>query len=429
MKTLATWFVAAVVASSLVAPSAQERPVPAASVGRHLIVPGGVSPDKRFEIRVVETPDFTPSNYVVAIVDASSGRIVKRLEPSGGYYTYASVKVRTEIGPGPLVNAAWHPSGRFFALTDFGLAGANTLNVYEVTGSDVIAIPLPAYQQNALGRVGATSTNDLAITDLRNWDKDLLSAIFTFRVSSGDHLAQYSVPFSLRLRHGASTSSHVLFETMATPSRQQLTIRTREQLAKSDSWSNLYVQHVSPGRQGVPQRVETVLTRIATYSSLTGSFNLAVVPVSATGFTYLIDDRRHSVEGSETFYIDQGDDLLICAVSSFTHLQPSFAKVRTQPGGLPAAIAHFARTVSDRQLSEAISRARTVNLRDAYPSASSLFLQSPGSAHGANPTILARNVVDSTLLLDLQSPSGGMYGSFWIVLKEGKLLKHQAGKR
>jgi hypothetical protein len=178
----------------------------------------------------------------------------------------------------------------------------------------------------------------------------------------------------------------------------------------------------------MPQRAGTVLAKAVDYDPPVGLLGtLAVVPVPATGYTYLMDGRRLSVEGRETFYIDQADDLLMCAVGpGFVYLVPSFARTRTLAGGLPAAIAHFVKTVDDTQLMQAASREVTLNLRDFLPNGGGMWSR---GAHAANPRILAKSVVDSVLLLDLQSASGVMYASAWIDLKEGKLLKLSYGKR
>ena len=91
------------------------------------------------------------------------------------------------------------------------------------------------------------------------------------------------------------------------------------------------------------------------------------------------------------------------------------------------AIAHFAQVVDDKQLLQAKSREVTIDLRNA--ATAEMFGQSAGSAHGAIPTILAREVVDTVLRLDLESPSGRVRQSFWIDLKEGKLLKPSSSSK
>jgi hypothetical protein len=202
-------------------------------------------------------------------------------------------------------------------------------------------------------------------------------------------------------------------------------IKTRDALARSESWMDHRAYLISARTTEAQETAEIVAVKIVDYQSPLGIFNLAVVPVKQAGHTYLMDGRRLSLEGRETFYIRQANDLLMCAVGSgFVYVVPSFARTRTLQGGLPAAIAHFAQTVDDAELRRVASMELTVNLQDTMRGSSDMWVQSPGSAHGANPIILARSVVDSVLRLDLQSPSGGMRRSVWIDLKEGKLLRY-----
>jgi hypothetical protein len=204
--------------------------------------------------------------------------------------------------------------------------------------------------------------------------------------------------------------------------KTQMPIRSREALAIDESWTNHPFQQIVPGLSGAPQREHTITARIASYFSPVGVFHLAVVPVPEKGQAFLMDGRRFSVDGRETFYIDQSDDLFTCAVGSgLVHLIPSLARVSSSPGGLSAAVAHLARTVSDDELLKAKSRERTIDLRT--PATAELFGPTAGSAHPALPTILSKTVVESVLRLDLESPSGQMRRSFWIDLKDGKLLK------
>lgn len=203
--------------------------------------------------------------------------------------------------------------------------------------------------------------------------------------------------------------------------RSEKGIRTRDALARSESWMDHRTDLISARPPGI-QSVETVGVKIVDYQSPLGTFPLAVVPVNDTGYTYLMDARRLSIEGRETFYIKQDDDLVMCAVGpGFVYLVPSFGKTQTLPGGLPSAIARLVETVDDAHLAKVESRELIVNLRDNVPGSDGMWSR---GAHAANPTILAKTVVDSVLRLDLESLSGAMRRSVWIDLKEGKLLKY-----
>ena len=67
----------------------------------------------------------------------------------------------------------------------------------------------------------------------------------------------------------------------------------------------------------------------------------------------------------------------------------------------------------------------SVGLRNAADPWSDLdmWTHPPGSSFPGSPTTLALDVVDEVLRLDLENQAGSRRMSFWIDLKEGKLLK------
>jgi hypothetical protein len=185
----------------------------------NVVVPGGVSPGGRYEIRVFEISEPTPSNYVIAFVDGATRRVINEISPSGGYFSYADARRDAEeVGRSLIVRALWHGGGRFVAITDAGTAHSRELYLYEVTGANVVRIKLPDYPQNALGRVGSTETASTAVTELRRWDGDILQATFTFRAQNprpGGMSPTFVVPFSLRVWPG--TPGYVTFQSMGKP--------------------------------------------------------------------------------------------------------------------------------------------------------------------------------------------------------------------
>ncbi len=194
----------------------QQRPTEREGV----VVPGGGSPDGRFEVRLIQDTAGAPSSYAVAIVDNVTRRVVKEVVPSGGYFSYAEArKDAEERGSGRIVRALWHPGSGVVALTDAGSAHSRELYIYEVSDGGATRMEMPDYRQNALGRVDATALADTAFVELRAWDGDVLHCLFTFRVrrAGAAPVEQYSVPFSLRLMQGPTVRGGVGLDGMEKP--------------------------------------------------------------------------------------------------------------------------------------------------------------------------------------------------------------------
>jgi len=181
--------------------------------GQTLVVPGGVSPDGRFEVRVIETSSRSPSNYVVAIMDDRTGQTRSELSLSGGAFQYQDA---TKV-----VKALWHPSGRVVALTDAATQHSRELYLYEVTSNDVVQLKVPDYVQNALGRVGAVTVATASVTDPQAWDSDRLKCTLTFNATlpnqPGGRSRTFRAPFVLRWVHGPNSASQIVLENMGRP--------------------------------------------------------------------------------------------------------------------------------------------------------------------------------------------------------------------
>ena len=76
------------------------------------LLEGGKSPDGRYEVRIYHTNSRDPPDYFYGVVDTKANSLLKQLEEGGGYSRYSSAKEISKV--------FWHPSSRFFALTDHG---------------------------------------------------------------------------------------------------------------------------------------------------------------------------------------------------------------------------------------------------------------------------------------------------------------------
>lgn len=188
-----------------------------------VVVPGGASPDGRYEVRAIYEPNRDPADYSIAIVDAKTGRVIGEKLASGGHFSYEDIKRDAGTsGYSKIVVARWHGNQAIVAITGAATAHTRELALYEIAFSRIEQIAVPDFVQNALGRVNATSIRDTAVTDLERWEGDVLRATLTFRAYRTNVLfEQYSVPFSLRISHQSGMSTSVQFESMGTPRRTQ----------------------------------------------------------------------------------------------------------------------------------------------------------------------------------------------------------------
>lgn len=176
------------------------------------LIQGGKSPDGRYEVRICETSDRDPSNYLYAVVDTKTSSRIKELAEGGGVFGYK--------GALATASALWHPSGSFFALIDQGTRHSQELYIYEVTAKDAVLIHTPDYCQNALGRIGAIEGYLVSVVKPLQWDGDLLKCKLTFDASLPDQRGRspaYEVEFTLRLMHGKDSATCVTFASMGKP--------------------------------------------------------------------------------------------------------------------------------------------------------------------------------------------------------------------
>jgi hypothetical protein len=177
-----------------------------------ILVTGGASADGRYQVRVFlsNDPDLLPSNYYYGVVDAKSGKLIKKLDEGGGFISYEGAKQTSKV--------LWREEGDFFALIDHGARHSMDLYVYEVKPSSVVLIQTPDYLANALGRIGAVQCYGTEVVEPRTWKGNSLICEMDF---DGRLPAQrtpvYRVRFELELHHGLNQSSALYLKSMSDP--------------------------------------------------------------------------------------------------------------------------------------------------------------------------------------------------------------------
>jgi hypothetical protein len=179
------------------------------------LLDGGKSPDGRHQIRIYQTDSSDHSDYFYGIVDTKSNVLLKKLDAGGGYSRYSSAKESSKV--------FWHPSSRFFALTDHGTRHSMEMYIYGITAeSEIVLVEQPDYFQNALGRVNSTEVYMTAVVKPINWRDDSLTCNLIFDAKTPESpRAMFSVDFVLRLRHGAQQSPGLEFTWMGTPKNEE----------------------------------------------------------------------------------------------------------------------------------------------------------------------------------------------------------------
>ena len=178
------------------------------------ILSGGQSPDGRYQVRIYQTDSSDPSDYYYGVLDMKTHKILKKLSEGGGFSVYKGAKDISKV--------IWHPSSRFFALTDHGTRHSMEMYIYEVTPDDVTLIEQPDYYQNALGRVNSTEGYMTCVTKPIDWKGDVLRCnLFFDAVTPDSPRAMLSVDFSFRLHHGDSQATRLEFASMGTPKREE----------------------------------------------------------------------------------------------------------------------------------------------------------------------------------------------------------------
>jgi hypothetical protein len=201
---------------------AQQRPEPLVDPGAPTaVVPGGRSPDGRYEFAVIQARK-DPGDYAFAILDAATRRVVKALDSTGGYFSFDDMKRSLSDGGIPKVRALWHRGSQVVAVTEAN-RGFSALFLFEVKGADVRELALPAYEEDGrrrvaavLGRTGQLGTRALG-TRLDRWDGDELRGELSIRPSpDSPSVERFVMAFSLAIVYEGPTA-YVTLQNMSAP--------------------------------------------------------------------------------------------------------------------------------------------------------------------------------------------------------------------
>ena len=142
----------------------------------HATASGGLSPDGRYEVLIYQDDSLQPSNYFYGVFDARRTRLLAKLSTDGGFCDYAGA-LKTSV-------VVWNPTSTEFALLDHGTRHSMDLYVYRVASTHAVAISLPDYLGEALGRVGAKSCYATSVVGPIKWNETSLDCHLIFDAST-----------------------------------------------------------------------------------------------------------------------------------------------------------------------------------------------------------------------------------------------------
>jgi len=178
------------------------------------LVDGGLSPDKRFEVRIARDPNSDPSDYAIRIHAAKAKKPFYTLRDIGGLDRYPAAKQSCR--------ALWHSSSQFVVFTDHGTRHSKEIYLLDVTPGHVERLQLPDYVQNALGRVNATEIDIHCLSTPKKWtDDDLLLTLF-FSTSTLEHGRRfYTCDVTLHITHGQNQAAYVGLAKVTQPKEEE----------------------------------------------------------------------------------------------------------------------------------------------------------------------------------------------------------------
>jgi len=142
---------------------------------KEAVIEGGRSKDGRFEVRIVDDGSSDTSDYLFAIYDTRSKKSLIKLRDVGGYRRYDAASQEAK--------ALWNEASSFVALTDSDSRHTERLYIFHVTDGSARRLVIPDFEQNALGRVGATESDLHSHPIPRRWDGNHLHVMFIFAVA------------------------------------------------------------------------------------------------------------------------------------------------------------------------------------------------------------------------------------------------------
>ena len=157
------------------------------------LVEGGRSPDGRYDVRLVRTPNYDSnkdgSEYLFHVTAKNSKKPLLKLGGSG-FRPYTSAQ--------KYCKALWDKSSRFVAILDHDTKHSTNTHVIVVTPSRATKLGIPEYVQNALGRVDATEVDFACVSIPKQWDGDDLILQLYFTANGRQ---SYTCDVTLRVSH------------------------------------------------------------------------------------------------------------------------------------------------------------------------------------------------------------------------------------
>ena len=110
------------------------------------LIEGGLSPDRRLEIRKVRLVGGSEKGaYALHLFNSGTGQGISELH-KGGYFSYDSAVEGA-------CSAYWHSSGRYVAVSNVERKDSSSLYLFAVEKDIAKKIPMPDYALLALGKI------------------------------------------------------------------------------------------------------------------------------------------------------------------------------------------------------------------------------------------------------------------------------------
>ena len=157
------------------------------------LLPGGRSPDGRYEVRVRGSVE-APYGYEILVYAAGGKQPIHTLADVGGILRYSTAREECK--------ALWHPSSKFVVFTDQPTKHSRVLHILAVSGDRVERLKAPDYAMNAIGRADAVENYRRSVPTPQRWEGDDLHLNFRFDTRDGE----FSSEVVLHLRHGGNAA-------------------------------------------------------------------------------------------------------------------------------------------------------------------------------------------------------------------------------
>jgi hypothetical protein len=196
-------------------------------------------------------------------------------------------------------------------------------------------------------------------------------------------------------------------------------VRSLLELRRTEAWESTRIDLVVPRSNGSETKIEKIDVRSVSFqrTPLTPMFVLSVIPNRRSGLV-------HFIRGYQSFYIADGDDLWACLMSSSdVLLEKSYSKTRMKSARDELPIASFISEFNEDRISQADQKRTRISLRPGVPAAFFHLKSDSGTSVGGHLTVIAIDITDRTLRLDLVSDFRRYSGTFWIDLDAQKLTR------